>query len=265
MKNLAKLMILAGATIPAAASAQLTLTASAASPQFTALINSMHSHAMPALDDIPAGKVTFNPTSGWTTNVATFTSDISGETKYFETIGNAETIQFVTDFQIGFFGNESIDQNALDFFASLVSDPSDTDSLITPEGDWNFLYQGQIGNNPAKSVNVGWTPSNEAIAGIFFHRDISQGIDGDQSQPAKFRIYQEYVESVPGNEDFVATGGFLFAIDDRMGQDDDWDDGLFYLFSEGATPVPEPAAIAGMAVLGMGIMLVIRRRLRQSK
>lgn len=203
MKNLTKLMILAGAFAPAIAAAQLTLTPSviADGQLFQDRNRAMYHSAWPTtLDNIPHQNLTFtwDPTSGTRTTTGAWqinqpysplpmSSDL--EQLFFVPVTNFDTFIFTTSFQIGFFGNESIDQNVMNFFASLVSDPGSTDSLIAPT-DWNLLYQGQYGSNQPRSYNVTWTPDDEPIQGYFSHTDLSFGLVGDQGEVNKFWIYQ---------------------------------------------------------------------------
>jgi hypothetical protein len=80
-----------------------------------------------------------------------------------------------------------------------------------------------------------------------------------QSNELRFSIFRQVNVDDQGD---VASDGkdWLFRIDDDNSYDDDTDDGFFYVTGD-ISPVPEPSQIAALSLLGLGALLIVRRRL----
>jgi len=101
----------------------------------------------------------------------------------------------------------------------------------------------------------------EEVFLYFRHYDLDFGIDQSQCNPDAFRTFMT-MELVEGE---LPIYFYLFRIEDRYDfWDDDCDDGLFLIAGQDLTPVPEPRAIALLAVAGLGALLFVRRRARKS-
>jgi hypothetical protein len=120
-------------------------------------------------------------------------------------------------------------------------DPNSTPPLDVPPVSWNLSLIG------AEKVMVQFLHVNRNLP-------VSEMV-ATQACTERFTFWAGM------NEIGEYTGDFLMAISDRDGKKDaDVDDGLFYFRGE-ITPVPEPSQIAGLALLGLGAALFIRRRL----
>lgn len=164
---------------------------------------------------------------------------------FVEVKPNYEAFFFQGSIEIGFFGNESGDRNAMGLLLTSVSNPVDQVEI-------NPLFSYQASNSPAWSASIN---TNQYTKAEFFHQNLSRPNSAFQKEEAKFKMFQAYDEDLQ-----LFSDAYIFAIDDRMDNSVDFDDGFFYITGE-IVPVPEPSAIAAMAIVGLGGLLYIRKRI----
>lgn len=168
------------------------------------------------------------------------------------------------DFSIGYFGNESYDDNELYMTADLDQTPGGEEWILNTVNNNGALfdYDGGDPNSPhdaPMSYNFVKGPDNEFenVYLQFVHFNRTQGDLGYQDAENQFKIFAE----VDSGE---FTGHYIMAIADRNDNfDGDRDDGFFYLQGD-IVPVPEPSQIAALSVLGLGALLFVRRRIRKA-
>jgi hypothetical protein len=262
MKYLKTSAICMGLILPILSSAQVAVSPANTSPTQNGGNSTFHNLIVAMQSDETDLRTTEGESLSVTSPIYFNHAVIPGTPSFFvnvdwdATMGGPSTIEFVKvgnfsgfDFaaggtlDIGFIGEESNNNNELGF---------DEGGSYTKLFDYNAG-----GQNPPMSYQL---TTGAATTISFEHRNLSQpaaGQIGMQSDPNRFRIYR----GTDGAGGF--TNEYLFAIADRSAtMDADFDDGFFYLVGD-ITPVPEPAHIAGLALLGLGGLLYVRRRIRK--
>jgi hypothetical protein len=249
MKNLLKLAICT-AICPLVSSGQsidITNPDNTVDP-FSNLVAAMYSDASTLYVPSPFSDFNFALTSP-TTGTFTVPGTAGNPDFYFNLVASnppSFTLSSPSDYaKVGYFGNENWDQNSLS-----VKDDTNTSSNL-------FTYN--IGGGVAPTVGppqVATLTVNPQFASASFHFEHTNPTTGttDQTNQGRFHFFRAY--DVNGN----ALNSWVIGIDDRENDLVDFDDGFFYL-----QVVPEPSHIAAMAVLGLGALLVIRRRIKAKK
>jgi hypothetical protein len=259
MKALYHYTLLAGAILPAAASAQL-INVGPAGAAFNSIVTAFASDG-PGLYVGPgeANASLFDKfywdssESEWVTG--SYSNDVS-DSNFMRVAVNQESFLSNGPLDIGFIANENKDFNQL--FVSAKSGPTSERLSLFNYSD----ASGSLDEPPAaKSVTL------EAgvvgpLAFTFDHVNHTTGPGTPvlQEEELRFTMFQ----SVLVSGGVVTNAGlgteWIFGISDRdQGFDNDGDDGYFYIAGT-ISPVPEPSQIAALALLGMGGFLFIRRK-----
>lgn len=267
MNKILKLAICAGVISPICASAQLiTVTEPGTSGTFNALISLM------AADEaaLGVGSGEANPSlysqvywdssaSSWVTgSLSTDVADLSFELitvnfKYFVMTGD--------QFDIGFVGNENWDLDELFLNAYALGDLGNSDPRVSL-----FDYSDNVPANdlPGDTAEVKLTDGTDLPVILEFeHINQTSSPLGPLYQSSEIRFKMFRGVNVDGNGDVASLkdNEWLFAINDRdKNFDKDSDDGFFYVKGD-IRPVPEPSQIAALSLLGLGALLVVRRRI----
>ena len=275
MKKILQTAAIVGVLLPLSAQAQVTVNrpssyASIVYPAipFDTLVTGMAVDAGDLKSPVPYTEMAFNVvTMDWTTNFGGGALPVGSDYIYFREVSpNWNFFQIVDFAQAGYIGNDSRDTNQLNVLSYDETTPGfnwgDESTWAAAQTDADTLFDYTIGGvaptmGPPDSVEIVVDAGGKQVIS-FQHIDYSWPKPGDtiaqQGDEEKFKIFWAYDSQ--GN----ALDAALFAIDDRMLDLIDYNDGLFYV--EGITPVPEPAAIAGLAVLGLGGILYVRRRVK---
>jgi hypothetical protein len=253
MKTYIKLAICAGIIFPLVSSAQLINVTNEGGTFFN-LVSDMNSDFSPELE-IPG-----YTTVAYDIDNADFVTDptvaelgsLSANTIIFNEIN--PNVDFFTVYEwakVGFIGNENGMQNQL-------SVRSYTDATLTTAVDNVQLFDYDINGNPTpppaarRIANTDADPFNNPVVIQFEHTNPTT-LTTTQSNMLRFKIFQ-------------GTGAdsnkYLLGIDDLETDKVDFDDGVFYLE---VSPIPEPSQIAALSVLGLGLLLVVRRRMKSKK
>lgn len=273
MKNLIKLSLIAGCTIPAVSHGLTLGVTDPATGPFVDLVNLMAADVQTLFQ----GNGGFGGSAGaytqmfFETDETTFgnwhTNDNGpidfgtlGSGLLFQQVANFSSFIFTGSIEIGFLGNESWDRNLLTLQI--------TNGIDTAEEELFSYRRGGIAPNVATTSGLDAgspntlivTPGETPVEGTFFHynRPATANVVAPQGNPLKFKMFRLV------NEDNTFGDAYIIAIDDRMRDLVDFDDGFFYVTGD-LTPVPEPSLIAGLAVFGLGIIVIARRKLRSAK
>ncbi|MEX0323600.1 MAG: PEP-CTERM sorting domain-containing protein [Puniceicoccaceae bacterium] len=288
MKNIFKLAFLVAILSPVIASAQLItlsgpLTADDPSPSGS----SFHDLAWAmANDNETLFSTPYDP--GWKDNPPTddktdltvttdFAFDLVNEQWEADLTFDGDHINFVRIANVPFFflreggadfafiGNESSHDNEI-YVKAYNSDMSKNEFHTDPLADYDEADPNPT--DPVDTAPVSWgiglgPDITDGVALVqFWHFNLNlpaAEVMANQADTERFTFWAGI------NEDQSLSGDFLMAISDRDGKADaDIDDGIFY-FRGDITPVPEPSQIAGLALLGLGAALYIRRRFTKKK
>ena len=275
MKKILQTAAIVGGLLPLCMQAQVTVTRPSSSNSivvpsipFDTLVAGMASDAGDLKSPVPYTELAFNVvTSDWKTNFGGASLPVGANYIYFKEISPNYNFFQIEDFaQAGYLGNDSADRNQLNVLSYDATTPgfdwSNEASWAAAQTDADTLFDYQAGGvaptmGPPDSVEFTVDAGGKQVI-AFQHIDFSYPSPGVtsalQSAEGKFKIFWAY--DVNGD----ALNAALITIDDRMMDLIDYNDGLFYV--EGITPVPEPAAIAGLAILGLGGILYVRRRVK---
>lgn len=189
-------------------------------------------------------------------NGTTFESTASGtpgELKLVDVTPAQSFFKITETAYVGYFGNESGDDN--EFLIEAADNPNAPSITEGPillydydAGDKNSTDDPPIANSITLEAGV-----SQAFV-TFTHFNRTKGNLDTQDDPLQFKVFRE--EKANGAFGFQ----WLFAIADRVQSfDSDLDDGFFFV--QNLQPVPEPTQVALLALLGLGGVLVVRRRL----
>ena len=285
MKSVTKLVLTAAILSPLAASAQFITISSPNVTTNTPNADIFHDTVIrmwqdvdnlktPEPNGVPGDLDLSVESSFWWDDTNSVFSDVSGTTQFIE-IGVEPFFKLANagapaSFGIGYFGNESDDDNELyvagyNNALKTLTDTDDTNiTYESPDGYKLFDYDTDDPNSPdgpPMSYTIALDQGvNEAyIQFTHWNRNPLWPDSAVQDEPQRFKFWAGY----DGNG--TATGEYLIAVSDRdFGFDQDRDDGFFYLSGD-IVPVPEPSQIAALALLGLGGLLIVRRRFRNKQ
>lgn len=257
MKNLLKSAICAGLTLPLLSYASVSVGPARTSTDFSEdafhdLITAMNvdsQELFTAEGDSLSVKspIYFNVTTQLPFNVQgdwDLTADGSAvESIEFKEVTNFEAFVFGQGgtLDIGFIGEESTHDNELGFYEG---------------GTYTDLFSYNAGGETPPMSHTLTASAGDIIK--FAHKNDTINSEGMQIQPDRFRIWE--VSETPAGQN-----AYLFAVADRNANvDSDYDDGFFYVVGD-ISPIPEPSHIAVLATMGLGVLLVVRRRLIKKK
>lgn len=146
--------------------------------------------------------------------------------------------------RVGYFGNESMDVNTLKVQDNLLK----TTDLYTYD-----QFGGVAPTTTPQSSSLKIQSPETSASFKFWHNNPIAGLT-DQTNTDRFKFFQAY------DANGTMLNAWVIGIDDRENDLVDFDDGFFFL-----QVVPEPSHIAGLAVLGLGALLMIRRRIKSRK
>lgn len=259
MKNINKLVLLAGIAVPVFSSAQIVVSSpeTATTPS---LANSTFHNFVIAMTNNHADLYTpeglsLSISSPIYFNYTPSTPGFSGGWSSTPGGGPLSTLEFVKvpnfstfylnaggSMEVGFIGEESTHNNELGFHEG---------------GIYTKLFDYNAGGDKAP---MSYSLSSATATSLMFqHRNLTYFTGtGFQANPERFRIYQVLDNGKLTNE-------YLFAVADRDAtKDGDYDDGFFYMVGD-VTPVPEPAHIASLAVAFLFAGLFLRSRIKRRK
>lgn len=256
MKHLLKLAICSAVLCPLMSSGQsISVLNPDTSQPFYNLVTAMYNDANDLYDSVTFTDFNFTTdaltvpggTDGdFIAPAAGFTS--KGTDFYFSRVASnppAFTIPSDGYIKIGYFGNENWDLNSL----------SVKDNTGYEETLFDYDVSGGTGSTvgPPQAATITVASGNTSATVHFMHDNPVKGTNV-QSDEKRFHFFKGY--DLSGAELPV----WVIGIDDRENDLVDFDDGFFYL-----QVVPEPSQIAMLAVLGLGALLLVRRRFKAKK
>lgn len=162
-----------------------------------------------------------------------------------ETNPDAFAIPAGREIRIGYFGNESWDLNALS-----IRDDTGAAEVLFEYDRFGGVFP-TVGPPQSATIRVA-----EGFASALVRFEHTNALIGSTTQSNENRFHFFKGQGVSGNPLPV----WVIGIDDRENQLVDFDDGFFYL-----QVVPEPSQIAVMALAGLGLVVIVRERLRRRR
>jgi len=268
MKKILTLAICTGLLAPYFASAQLVdISKPSGDALFTGLVSAMKAgdpHALWVPEGSPAlfDKMVFDGTN-WTTGSNDFSS--AGNINFQLMSPNLDYFFLEGSANIGFITNENWDWNELYVNAYGIGDLGGTPDPMA----LLFDYSDQPGEGtdlPGATASI-TLKAGVDIAGLGFTHvntdTISPFDPTPQSSEVRFRMYQQVTKNDAGA--IEALNVFMWGTNDQdQGFDGDGDDGWFLVVGD-IRAVPEPSAIAALALLGLGGIVFARRRFKMKK
>jgi len=286
MKIKLLLSVVAGSTVPILSNAQVLPTSASTDAAFLSLLGGMYTAANPSApatdgagplyyfhDGPPSPNNAFlqfstnvgNTNNAWyRSNSVINPGDFAslGEDLFFRQLNsNLDFFKLVQGgtANLGFFGFEAADTDKMfvQEFQTAGFDPLNPIEIAgSPEKVFEYGGTG-ITDTTGLPVAVELSSPSQASIFRFQHENIIPAFGvRTQEDEIRFAMFEQYD---PNSDDGVA-GSYLIFIEDRNTKDVDYDDGLFYFAGEGLVPVPEPSLIAGIALLGLGAIVTLRRR-----
>lgn len=267
MNKLLKLAICAGIISPVCASAQLiTVSDPSTSGTFNALISLMAAdEAALGVGNGEANASAFSDLYWDTSDNKWVTGSLSTDNAdlNFQLIGTNYQyfIQKGPSINIGFVSNENWDLDELFVNAYAPGDLGNSDPRVSL-----FDYSDNVAanNTPGDTVELKLADGVDAPVVLEFeHINQTSSPLGPlyQSSEIRFKMFQGVSVDDQGAVTGMIDDQWLFGINDRNKVfDKDSDDGYFYITGD-ISPVPEPSQIAALSLLGLGALLIVRRRL----
>jgi len=269
MKRILTLAIYAGILSPFVASAQLVDIVgppSSGDALFDGLVTAMAT-ADPHPLWVPEGSATkfdqmyFDGTS-WTTGSNDFSA---GNTNFKLLDDNVDYFFLEGSVNVGFVTNENWDWNEL--YVNAYA-PGDIGGTPDPK-QLLFDYSDEPGegtSTPGMTASITLKDGvNLAVLG-FEHVNtdtISPFDPTPQSSQVRFRMYQQVTMNDANEMEYL--NAYMWGTNDRDDTfDRDRDDGWFLVVGD-VRAVPEPSAIAALALLGLGGIVFARRRFKMKK
>lgn len=267
MNKILKLAICTGIISPFCASAQLiTVSEPSTSASFNALV------ALMAADEAALGTGAGEANASifsevhWDTDANVWvTGSLSNDNNdlNFELIdvNFKYFLQTGQNIDIGFVGNENWDLDELFVNAYALGDLGNSDPRVSL---FDYSDNAPANDFPGDTARLTLTPNTQAPVVLEFeHINQTSSPLGPlyQSSEIRFKMYRGV--NVDGNGAITSykNDEWLFGINDRNKNfDKDSDDGYFFINGD-IRPVPEPSQIAALSLLGLGALLVIRRRI----
>lgn len=193
----------------------------------------------------------------------------------FVRIPNLESFGFSSALNVGYLGNESTHDNELYISVfnqgggmiggQLLFDYDAGDHIVDPVAPDDIHG---IDSNDIDTAPLSYSFATSAdVSAIFTHvsrTSTTEFTSAAQIDPMRFTFWGGV--ALDDEQNLYFTGDFLLGISDNdTGFDGDVDDGLFYIQGADLTRVPEPSQIATIALLGVGALLVIRKRFLKKK
>lgn len=260
MNKILKLAICTGIISPFCASAQLvTINEPSLNLGFNTLVAAMAADGTALYSGPGEANATPFSTVSWDSSasawvVGSLLSDAGDLAFQLQAVNQNYFFMVGNEVNVGFVANENWNLDELFVNASKTGYADQRQSLFDYS---DHVPANDVAGDTAQLVN----PVDLPVRLQFEHINQTLTPFGPifQGNELQFDIFRQVAFDQQG-----AVAGFgddwLFRIDDDNAVDNDRDDGFFYVTGD-ISPVPEPSQIAALSLLGLGALLIVRRRL----